>query len=71
MARHHLGGLYLDEVLAGLLKEVGSSETPLQTAMEFIENLPPNIQRDLLCSFIREMREQIRKTATREIADQI
>ena len=70
MARHHLGGLYLDEVLQGLIKQIGDSDAPLQTALDFIENLPPNLQRDLLCSFVREMRTQIRKTASREIADQ-
>ena len=71
MTRHHLGGLYLDDVITGLLKEIDGSEQPLQTTMDFIGNLPPNIQRDLLCSFIREVRKQIRQTATNEIADQV
>jgi hypothetical protein len=67
--QHHLAGLYLDEVLNKLIAEIGSSETPFETMMNHIVDLPVNIQRDLLCGCVREFRKLIQATAAREIGE--
>ena len=50
---------------------VDYNTTPLQTAFEFVENLPVHHQRDLIYSFIREMHSLVKKTAAKEISDQV
>ena len=68
--KHHLAGLYLEKILTDMLVEVGRSEAPLHRALDIVENLPVDIQRDLVCSFLREVRTQVKSTSLREICDQ-
>lgn len=69
--QHHLAGLYLDEVLCEMMTVVSGASDPLEAMMRFTAELPPNLQCDLLCSFIREFRKLVTATAIREIADNI
>ena len=68
MSQHHLSGLYLDNLITELMRMIDASETPLDEAIQFIDNLPKHYQRDLLCGFLREMRTLMRKTACEQIA---
>ena len=68
---HHLTSISLECILDALITEVGESEEPLKTALDFIGFLPAAQQQDLVCSFIREMRSLFRVTAAKEMCSRL
>lgn len=69
--KHHLSGLYLEKIITDMLTEIGRSEEPLHRTLDIVENLPLEIQRDLICSILREVRTQVKRTTMIEISDQV